>query len=293
MALLPRQADILALARDAGRLDVDSLAARFGVSPQTIRKDLNELCDQGLLERYHGGAMLPSGVANLAYESRRQLATDAKRLIGQRAAELIPNSCSLLINIGTTTEQVATALRGHKGSNPIVNLNVGSGDVTALVRDVQLDPLTRGIIHLDFQHISLTEQIEVEVAVHFIGQPIGVKDSGGILEHLARSLKVRCLPTTIPGSIDVDVTALNVGQNLHVRDIKAEGFEIITDGDVTVAAVVAPAVEEVVAPVVTEEVAAEPEVVATKGKKEAEGAPAEGGKEKESGKEKEPKKEKK
>jgi large subunit ribosomal protein L25 len=185
------------------------------------------------------------------------------------------------VAVAIDAKEFESALRGHKGSNPIVNLNVGGGEVTALVRDVQLDPLTRGIIHLDFQHISLTEQIEVEVGVHFIGTPIGVKDAGGILEHLARSLKVRCLPTAIPASIDVDVTALNVGQNLHVRDLKAEGFEIITDGDVTVAAVVAPAVEEVAAPAATEEAPAEPEVVAAKGKKEAEGAPAETGKEKE------------
>jgi large subunit ribosomal protein L25 len=197
------------------------------------------------------------------------------------------------VAVAIDAKEFETALRDHKGSNPIVNLSVGGGEVTALVRDVQLDPVGRHILHLDFQHISLTEQIEVEVAVHFVGTPIGVKDSGGILEHLARSLKVRCLPTAIPPSIDVDVTALNIGDNLHVRDLQATGFEIITDGDVTVAAVVAPAVEEVVAPVVTEEVAAEPEVVATKGKKDAEGAPAEAGKEKESGKEKEPKKEKK
>ena len=59
--LTPRQADIIALARDTGRLDVDSLTTHFGVTPQTIRKDLNQLCEQGLLQRYHGGAMLPSG----------------------------------------------------------------------------------------------------------------------------------------------------------------------------------------------------------------------------------------
>ena len=119
--LTPRQADIIALARDTGRLDVDSLAGHFGVTPQTIRKDLNHLCEQGLLQRYHGGAMLPSGVANLAYEARRQLATDGKRRIGLRAAQLIPNDCSLLINIGTTTEQVATALRSHTGLMVITN----------------------------------------------------------------------------------------------------------------------------------------------------------------------------
>lgn len=138
MALLtPRQADIVALARDSGRLDVEVLASHFSVTPQTIRRDLNELCDQGVLQRYHGGAMLPSGVANLAYEQRRQLATEAKRRIGLKAAELIPNDCSLLINIGTTTEQVATALRGHKGLMVITN-NVNVVTILLGYQDIQV-----------------------------------------------------------------------------------------------------------------------------------------------------------
>jgi large subunit ribosomal protein L25 len=200
------------------------------------------------------------------------------------------------------------ALRHHRGGNAIVNLAVSGGaGVTALVRDVQYDPLSRAIVHLDFQHISLTEQIEVEVVLHFDGVPLGVKDGGGILEHPIRMLTVRCLPTAIPSSIDVDVTALNVGDSLHVRDIKVEGYEMVTDGDVTIASVVLPAVEEVVAPVegvvpATEE----PEVVGAKGKKDEEGATAETGKEgkeakegkpakeaKEGGKDKDAKKEKK
>src|SRR5688572_30034523 len=138
MALLtPRQADIIALARDSRRLDVEVLASHFSVTPQTIRKDLNELCDQGVLQRYHGGAMLPSGVANFAYEQRRQLGTEAKRRIGLKAAELIPNDCSLLINIGTTTEQVATALRGHKGLMVITN-NVNVVTILLGYQDIQV-----------------------------------------------------------------------------------------------------------------------------------------------------------
>ncbi len=173
--------------------------------------------------------------------------------------------------VSVDLREFEVALRGHKGSNAIVNLAVaGAKDVTALVRDVQYDPLSRKIVHLDFQHISLTETIEVEVPVHFVGVPLGVKDGGGLLEHLVRVLEVRCLPTAIPSSIDVDVTALNVGDNLHVRDLVAAGYTIITDGDVTVAAVTLPAAEEAAPAVIAG--APEPEVVGAKGKKDAEGA---------------------
>jgi len=227
-----------------------------------------------------------------------------------RAAGQIP---AVIYGHGETPQPIAVdfrefeiALRGHKGGNAIVNLNVAGGEYTALVRDVQYDPLSRAIIHLDFQHISLTEQIEVDVPLHLVGTPIGVKDGGGILEHLLRTLKVKCLPTAIPASIDVDVTALNIGQNLHVRDlVPGAGYETVTDADVAVAAVVAPAAEEVAAAPAEGEAAAagaaEPEVVGAKGKKEGEGdAPAasakEGGKdakEAKDSKDKDAKKEKK
>ena len=183
------------------------------------------------------------------------------------------------VAVAVDAREFEIALRGFKGANPIVNLSMGTGAaVTALVRDVQMDPVTRGIVHLDFQHISLTEQIEVEVAVHCVGTPLGVKDGGGILEYHARALKIRCLPTAIPASIDVDVTHLNIGDNLHVRDIQAKGYTIVTDSHVTVAAVVAPLTEEVAVATTEVAAAAEPEVVPTKGKKDAEGAAAEGAK---------------
>ena len=117
----PRQQQILALARQAGNVVVDDLALRFDVTPQTIRKDLNELCDARMLARTHGGAMLSSGVENVAYEARRQIAAREKVVIGQHAARLIPNNCSLFINIGTTTEEVARALVHHEGLLVITN----------------------------------------------------------------------------------------------------------------------------------------------------------------------------
>ena len=174
------------------------------------------------------------------------------------------------------------ALRSHKGGNPIVNLAVAGGEYTALIRDVQYDPLTHDILHLDFQHISLTETIEVKVAVHLTGLPVGVKDGGGILETILREIEVRCLPTAIPPSIEVDVSHLNIGDSVHVREITVPNVTILNDGAETIATVVPPTVMEEKAPeaVVVEGAPAEPEVIA-KGKKEEEGAPVAEGKEKE------------
>jgi DeoR family transcriptional regulator, glycerol-3-phosphate regulon repressor len=120
-----RQSEILNIARTQGRVTVEDLARRFEVSAQTIRKDLNDLCERRSLTRVHGGAIIASGVENLSYEARRFVAAEEKRAIGRAAAELIPNGCSLFINIGTTTEEVASALTSHEDLLVITNnLNV-------------------------------------------------------------------------------------------------------------------------------------------------------------------------
>jgi len=120
-----RHSEILVLAREAGRVSVEDLAARFAVTPQTIRRDLNELCDARAMTRVHGGAMIASGVENLAYEARKLVAQPHKRLIGEATARLVPDSSSLFINLGTTTEEVARALTAHHGLLVITNnLNV-------------------------------------------------------------------------------------------------------------------------------------------------------------------------
>jgi DeoR family glycerol-3-phosphate regulon repressor len=126
-ALNDRQRDIVELARVSGRVRVEELAARFEVSAQTIRKDLNDLCNRRLLSRVHGGAVVASGVANLSYEARRFISQTEKQAIGRAAAQLIPNDSSLFINIGTTTEEVARALQDHEGLLVITNnLNVAT-----------------------------------------------------------------------------------------------------------------------------------------------------------------------
>jgi DeoR family transcriptional regulator, glycerol-3-phosphate regulon repressor len=116
-----RQSKIIELLRQSGRVTVDDLAAHFGVTLQTIRRDLNDLSEAHRVVRVHGGAIVASGVENLAYEARQLVARPHKQLIGQAAAKLIPHNSSLFINIGTTTEEVARALSGHSGLLVITN----------------------------------------------------------------------------------------------------------------------------------------------------------------------------
>ena len=166
-----------------------------------------------------------------------------------------------------------------EGSNVIVDLKVEGEtgtDKKALIREIQRDPVGGNILHLDLQHISLTERITVEVPVVLIGTPTGVKDGGGILEHLLREVEVECLPTDIPSRLEVDVTALQIGDSLHVSDLKADRVTIKTEAGRAIAAVVPPTVLEEVKPA-EEAVAVEPELVEKKKGEEAEAA--EGGKE--------------
>ena len=127
MDVAERQEAIVARAKVKGRVMVEELVAHFGVTPQTIRKDLTDICATGKLKRIHGGAIFPSGLENMQYEARRQIAAVEKDAIGRAAAKLIPNNASLFINIGTTTEAVADALLDHRDLMIITNnINVAN-----------------------------------------------------------------------------------------------------------------------------------------------------------------------
>ena len=120
-----RQEFILDVLRDTGNVQVDDLAASFDVTTQTIRRDLSELCDRGLAARIHGGAKRAVSTSTVDYEDRRSLEITAKSQIARLAAELIDNNSSVAVNIGTTTEQVATASKYHKGLTGItIYINV-------------------------------------------------------------------------------------------------------------------------------------------------------------------------
>jgi DeoR family glycerol-3-phosphate regulon repressor len=120
-----RHRRILERARQTGSVAVEALASEFGVTPQTIRKDLNDLAARAMLARVHGGAVVTSGVDNLDHATRAAVASDAKTAIGAAAARLVPEGASLFVNIGTTTEAVARALTNHRELLAITNnLNV-------------------------------------------------------------------------------------------------------------------------------------------------------------------------
>lgn len=127
MALSFRQSAILEIARSEGRVVVEDLAQRFEVTLQTIRRDLSELADMGHLDRVHGGAVPRTGVANLGYEQRRRMNEGAKAAIGRACAAAIPENCSLILNLGTTTEAVAHELLGHRNITVVTNnINVAN-----------------------------------------------------------------------------------------------------------------------------------------------------------------------
>jgi len=125
MTLSLRKPEILAIARREGKVTVDGLVEVLGVTPQTIRKDLTELADDGQLERVHGGAVLPSKTVNIGYRDRAQLNQSAKVDIARACAAAIPNDCAIFLNIGTTTEAVAAELLDHQGLLVVTNnLNI-------------------------------------------------------------------------------------------------------------------------------------------------------------------------
>lgn len=186
-----RQMQILALAREAGRVDVEELSTSFDVSAQTIRKDLNALCDKQLLQRVHGGAIVGSGIENVSYEARRLLAPDGKKLIGQKAAELIPDNSSLLINIGTTTEQVARSLKNHRGLLVITN-NVNAieimkhfAGVELIVAGGQVRKADGGIVGV--AAVDFINQFKVDYAVIGVS---AIDEDGTLLDYDFREVRV-------------------------------------------------------------------------------------------------------
>jgi large subunit ribosomal protein L25 len=175
-----------------------------------------------------------------------------------------------------SARDIKTLLSHAVGENILVELEVDSdgnkSSRMALIQEVQHEPLTGGVVHVDFHAVNMNEALRTSVPVEPTGEPTGVKNFGGILEQSLRSMEIECLPKDLPEIVTVDVSNLNVGDSIHVKDIQLPtGVTALDDADLTVFLVAAPTVAE--EPVVGAGAAptAEPEVIKEK-KDDAAGA---------------------
>jgi len=248
-----RQKAILDRARETGRVTVEDLSESFHVSPQTIRKDLNELCERRYLMRVHGGATLSSTVENVGYDARRMIAQGEKAAIGRAAAALIPDEASLFINIGTTTEAVAEALLQRSGLMVITN-NITVATLMRPYSSLQVI-IAGGLVR------SSDGGIVGEAAVDFIRQfkvdyaIIGISAidlDGSLLDFDYREVKVaqaiaenarrvvlvadatkfeRTAPVRMGHLADIDVFVTDVCRHQEIRDLCAEnGVDLVEAG---------------------------------------------------------------
>jgi large subunit ribosomal protein L25 len=160
-----------------------------------------------------------------------------------------------------------------KSDNVIINLSIDGKSYLALIREMQINHLHDELLHVDMGRISMTEKIEVEVHIKLAGEAIGVKDQGGVLQHVLRAVRVRCLPTDIPEFLTIDVSALGIGDSARVKELVVDAgkVELLSEPEVVVAAVTY-AISEEELKVQLEEKAGEPEVVEAAAAAEGEAA---------------------
>lgn len=201
--------------------------------------------------------------------------TAAKNL---RAKRIVPANVykggSDALSLQVPIDDLAEALQTKAGENVLITLKIaGDGkvvkDKTVLIKEIQREPIRDGILHVDFNEISLTETLKINVPLSSKGEPVGVKAEGGMLEHIMWEVQVECLPTNIPEKLEVDVSGLKLGESLHVKDIIApEGVKIMNDPELITMIVKAPKVEAPKEEVVAEG-APEPELIRKKKEEEA------------------------
>ncbi|SEJ04826.1 transcriptional regulator, DeoR family [Azotobacter beijerinckii] len=217
MSLAPRQQNILDLVRERGYVSIEELAHSFAVTPQTIRRDINQLAEQGLLRRYHGGAAYDSSVENTAYAMRAGQMHDEKRRIAEAVAAAVPDHASLFINIGTTTEAIARALFGHQALKVITNdLHVAGilgakEDFEVLVAGgkVRNDGGIVGQATVDF-----IQQFKVDYALVGIS---GIDEDGSLLDFDFREVRVSRAILDNARQVFLAADSSKFGRNAMVR----------------------------------------------------------------------------
>jgi DeoR family glycerol-3-phosphate regulon repressor len=192
MNLNPRHISLLAAVKAQGSIMVEELAARLGVTLQTVRRDVQRLADEGLLTRFHGGVQMPSStIENIAHQQRESLNAAGKARIARAVAAAVPNDCSLILNIGTTTEAIARALMQHTGLRVITNnLNVASilsanPRFEVIVVGGVVRSRDRGIVGEAAMHFI--RQFKVDIAIIGIS---GIETDGTLRDYDFREVKV-------------------------------------------------------------------------------------------------------
>ncbi|MDR3056126.1 MAG: DeoR family transcriptional regulator [Zoogloeaceae bacterium] len=188
--LNPRHLEILEMAKRNGFLATEELSRLLKVTVQTIRRDINELCEKGFLRRYHGGAGLASSTENVDYTMRQVLNHEAKIGIAKMAADFIPDNASLFINIGTTTEEVAKALHSHKKLRIVTNnLNVAG----LLCSNAEFEVIvSAGVVRSDRgvigeSTVDFVRQFKVDYGIIGIS---GIDEDGALLDFDSREVRV-------------------------------------------------------------------------------------------------------
>ena len=188
----PRQINLLDTVRSRGSVTVEQLADMLGVTLQTVRRDVQRLADAGLLTRFHGGVRVPSStVENIGYQQRETLHAEGKARIAQAVASKVPNGCSLILNIGTTTEAVAKALMRHSGLRVITNnlhvANILSGnpDCEVIVAGGSVRPRDRAIV--GEATVDFIRQFKVDIALIGISS---IEADGSLRDFDLREVKV-------------------------------------------------------------------------------------------------------
>ena len=177
--------------------------------------------------------------------------------------------------IAVAPKALLKILHSEAGQNTLISMKLaGAGDTRVLVKDFQLDPITHEVLHADFYRVAMDKLLQVTIPIQVIGEPKGVKQQGGVLEHIRREIEIECLPGDIPEHITVDVSELMLHQGVRVRDIATNPkWKPVSDADLMLVHVIMPKAEEVATPTETAAAAtatpAEPEVI-KKGKKEDE-----------------------
>ena len=139
------------------------------------------------------------------------------------------------VSVVLDAREFNNALRSEAGENTILNLEVGKNKYTALAREIQKHPYKNEFLHVDLIQIDLTKKVEADVQINFIGTPVGVKEEGGLVQTVNPTITISSLPTSIPSSLDLDISELNVGENASASDIELpEGVELALEDDESV-----------------------------------------------------------